>query len=244
MNLLALEFPPISHIVEWPAFSWSPDGMFAINKVVVLMFLSVALTLLIFGLAASKAQLVPTGIQSIAESSVEFVRDQIVMQTMGEHGLHKKWVMPLLMALFWFILFNNVWGIIPVAQMPVNARMAMPALLALVVWVVYNTVGSPYFEAGCKAMAVKGRQIFIATIDRAVPFDIFQFYRGRHAFFGIDSLALGAAECAATLRALAPGFESGALKPFPVGKSYEPARAHEAYRAVLQGARERIVLTP
>jgi F-type H+-transporting ATPase subunit a len=141
VKLLALEFPPISHIVEWPAFGWSPEGIFAINKVVFLGFLSVALTLLIFGIAASKAQLVPTGVQSVAELSVEFVRDQVVLQTMGEEGLHKKWVMPLLMALFWFILFNNVWGIIPAAQMPVNARMAMPAFLALLVWVVYNVAG-------------------------------------------------------------------------------------------------------
>jgi NADPH:quinone reductase-like Zn-dependent oxidoreductase len=110
--------------------------------------------------------------------------------------------------------------------------------------IVYNTVGSPYFEAGCKAMATKGRQIFIATIDRAVPFDIFQFYRGRHAFFGIDSLALGAADCAAILKALTPGFESGALKPFPVAEPYPLARAYDAYRAVLGGARERIVLMP
>lgn len=141
MSILALEFPPISHIVEWPAFGWSPDGAFAVNKVVLLTFLSVALTLLIFGIAASRAQLVPTGVQSVAEMSVDFVRDQVVLQTMGEEGLHKKWVMPLLMALFWFILFNNVWGIIPFAQMPVNARMAMPAFLALLVWVVYNVAG-------------------------------------------------------------------------------------------------------
>ena len=141
MSILALEFPPIGHIVEWPDFGWSPDGMFAVNKVVFLMFLSVALTLLIFGLAASRAQLVPTGIQTVAEASVEFVRDQIVMQTMGEEGLHKKWIMPLLMTLFWFILFNNVWGIIPVAQMPVNARMALPAALSLLVYVIFNATG-------------------------------------------------------------------------------------------------------
>lgn len=141
MNILALEFPPISHLVEWPAFGWSPDGMFAVNKVVFLTFLSVAITLAIFLIAGSKAQLVPTGIQNLAEISVEFVRDQIILQVMGEEALHKKWVMPLLMSLFWFILLNNVWGIVPVAQMPVNARMAMPIFLGLLVWVVYNVAG-------------------------------------------------------------------------------------------------------
>lgn len=110
--------------------------------------------------------------------------------------------------------------------------------------IVYNTVGSPYFEAGCKAMAVLGRQIFISTIERAVPFDIFAFYRGRHAFFGVDTLALDATETAEILGQLTPGFESGALKPFPVGETYPLERAKDAYRVVLAGARERVTLVP
>ncbi len=141
MNLLiALDFPPISHLVEWPAFG-DATGPFALNKVGLLTILSVVITLVIFFIAGSKAQLVPTGVQNIAEASVDFVQDQIVLQTMGEEGLHKKWVMPYLLTLFWFILMNNAWEVVPVAQMPVNARMAMPALLAGIVWVTYNVVG-------------------------------------------------------------------------------------------------------
>jgi hypothetical protein len=82
--------------------------------------------------------------------------------------------------------------------------------------IVYNTVGSPYFEAANRAMAIKGRQIFFSTIDRVVPFDIFAFYRGRHRFVDIDTLALDSADGAAVLDALRPGFERGALRPFPV----------------------------
>ncbi|HEY0526640.1 MAG TPA: zinc-binding alcohol dehydrogenase family protein [Stellaceae bacterium] len=112
--------------------------------------------------------------------------------------------------------------------------------------IVYNTVGSPYFEQANKAMAIKGRQIFISTIDRAVPFDIFQFYRGRHAFFGIDTLALDSGDGAEILDALKPGFESGKLKPFPVldGSVYPLEAVKDAYKAVLKGARDRVVLRP
>jgi NADPH2:quinone reductase len=112
--------------------------------------------------------------------------------------------------------------------------------------IVYNTVGSPYFEAACKAMAVRGRQIFISTIERAVPFDIFAFYRGRHRFVGIDTLVLDSGECAAILDALKPGFESGRLRPFPVRDDhcFPLADAAAAYRAVLKGSTERVVLTP
>jgi NADPH:quinone reductase-like Zn-dependent oxidoreductase len=112
--------------------------------------------------------------------------------------------------------------------------------------IVYNTVGSPYFEQANAAMAVGARQIFISTIDRAVPFDIFAFYRGQHTYAGIDTLALDSHACARILDALAPGFEDGSLQPFPVQPDmvYGLEDAAAAYRAVLQGARERVVLEP
>ena len=110
--------------------------------------------------------------------------------------------------------------------------------------IVYNTVGSPYFAAANAALALRGRQVFIATLDRAVPFDIFRFYRGQHSFYGIDTLTLDGAACATVLDALAPGFESGTLRPFAVGTTVPLGRAKDAYRAVLEGARDRVVLSP
>lgn len=112
--------------------------------------------------------------------------------------------------------------------------------------IVYNTVGSPYFAAANASMAVGARQIFISTIDRSVPFDIFAFYRGQHTFVGIDSLALDGAACALILDALAPAFESGTLRPFPIEDDhvFSIERAQEAYAQVLSGARERVLLVP
>jgi NADPH:quinone reductase-like Zn-dependent oxidoreductase len=112
--------------------------------------------------------------------------------------------------------------------------------------IVYNTVGSPYFAAANQAMAPGGRQILISTQERAVPFNIFTFYRGRHTFVGVDSLALDSRASAAVLRNLLPGFASGQLKPFEIQDTacYPLAQATAAYRAVLAGARDRIVLRP
>ena len=111
---------------------------------------------------------------------------------------------------------------------------------------VYNIPGSPYFEAANKALAKLGRQMFISTLDRAVPFDIFAFYRGRHRFVGVDSLALTTAECGDVLDALRPGFEDGTLRPFGFASRavYPLAEAGEAYRAVLGGEPGRVVLDP
>ena len=112
--------------------------------------------------------------------------------------------------------------------------------------VIYNTVGSPYFAEANASLAKRGTQVFIATIDRAVPFDIFTFYRGMHTYAGIDTLAIPAVECAPVFDALRPGFEDGTLKPFAVRPSglFPLERAVEAYRQVLAGSPERIAFIP
>ncbi|WP_398478408.1 zinc-binding alcohol dehydrogenase family protein [Tardiphaga sp.] len=112
--------------------------------------------------------------------------------------------------------------------------------------IVYNTVGEPYYDAGTKSLALLGRQIFIASVKQPVAFDIFAFYRGRHTYVGIDTLALSSIASAEVLRDLVPGFASGALKPFPIEPNaiYPLARAAEAYAAVLGSSRDRVVFQP
>jgi NADPH:quinone reductase-like Zn-dependent oxidoreductase len=112
--------------------------------------------------------------------------------------------------------------------------------------IVFNTVGSPYFAEGCAAMAMHARQIFISTVARSVPFDIFAFYRGQHRFYGVDTLALDAVASGAMLRAMAPDFAAGRLTPFPIAPRwcFALGAARDAYRAVLAGERARIVLRP
>ena len=110
----------------------------------------------------------------------------------------------------------------------------------------FNTVGSAYFEAANRVMAKGATQVFIATSERAVPFDIFAFYRGMHTYVGIDTLAFDCVASNERLDAMRAGFESGALQPFPVrkGSVYGLERAVEAYRRVIGGDAERIVLRP
>jgi hypothetical protein len=95
-------------------------------------------------------------------------------------------------------------------------------------------------------MAKRATQIFISTVERPVPFDIFTFYRGIHTYVGVDSLALGCAEAAEHMEGLRAGFESGALQPFPIeaGAVYPLAEALDAYRTVIGGSDQRVVLKP
>ena len=94
---------------------------------------------MIYLIAARRDPMVaPTGVRNLAETGVEFIEDQIVMQTMGREGL--PWT-PFLLSIFIFVYLCNVPGIIPIIYMPATARMAIPLFLAVIVWLTYNTVG-------------------------------------------------------------------------------------------------------
>jgi NADPH:quinone reductase-like Zn-dependent oxidoreductase len=112
--------------------------------------------------------------------------------------------------------------------------------------IVFNTVGDPYFQAANKSLAVRGRQILIAAIERVVPFNILEFYRGQHAYFGVDTLALSSIATGAVLRELGPGFASGHLKPFPIRQDaiYPLEHAKRAFVAVAGSSRDRVILRP
>jgi F-type H+-transporting ATPase subunit a len=135
-----LHFPSIGELVNWPAF-FGEGTFYAFNKIALICLAATFFTLLLFFIAGSRGALVPRGVQNIVESSVDFIRDGIVLQTMGEEGLHKKWIMPFLTSLFWFILFCNIAGVIPPISMPASARMAIPLFLSLLVYLIFNVVG-------------------------------------------------------------------------------------------------------
>jgi NADPH2:quinone reductase len=112
--------------------------------------------------------------------------------------------------------------------------------------IVFNVVGSPFFDIANKSMAKGARQIFISTFDRAVDFDIFTFFRGRHKYIGIDSLGLDSTHGARIFDILKPSFVSGRLKPFPINPAaiYGLQDAATAYASVLRSTSDRVILRP
>jgi NADPH:quinone reductase-like Zn-dependent oxidoreductase len=112
--------------------------------------------------------------------------------------------------------------------------------------IVFNTVGDPYFQAAHKSLALRGRQILIAAIDRIVQFNILEFYRGQHTYVGIDTLGLSSVATGSVLRELAPGFAGGHLKPFPINPAsvFPLEDARRAFVAVAGSSRDRVILKP
>ena len=138
MNVLALDFTPITHLFEWPDILFN-GTWYAVNKTSLIYLAAVVITAAIFLSAGrKKTSLVPVGVQHVAEAGVNFIEESVVMETIGPEG--KKY-MPFLTTMFFFILFSNIFEVIPGIQFPANSRMAVPITLALVVWLIYNFVG-------------------------------------------------------------------------------------------------------
>jgi F-type H+-transporting ATPase subunit a len=88
---------------------------FSITKTIVGLFGAAAIGLLLFlSLARSYKKTGishPKGIQSFLEPIILFVRDDIAISNIGEHKYEK--YMPYLLTVFFFILINNIMGLIP-----------------------------------------------------------------------------------------------------------------------------------
>jgi F-type H+-transporting ATPase subunit a len=127
----------VFHLFLWEpiAFEGTP---FAINRVVLLMFLAAAITIGFFLLGARKKALVPKGIQFVAEEGYMFVRNKIAIDVIGPEGVKYA---PFLATLFFFIFFLNLLEIVPGVSFPVTSRLALPAIMAIITYVVFNVVG-------------------------------------------------------------------------------------------------------
>lgn len=135
--IFGLEFPPIDDIVKWP--DWFAKGTaFGFNKVALIYVIALVAPALFFFLAGRQKGYVPSGVRNAAEAVIGFVEKQIVLPTMGHEGAP---FVPLIVTLFSFIFVANIFEVIPAFQMPGNARMAAPLVLALTVWVIFIVVG-------------------------------------------------------------------------------------------------------
>ena len=108
-------------------------------KAALLVVISVVIVAGFFFLSTRKRALVPSRLQFASEGLYSFVRDGIGRDVIGAKDVQP--FVPLLVALFTFILVNNLFGVTPFVAFPPMAHIAYPLVLAVIVLFVYNYVG-------------------------------------------------------------------------------------------------------
>jgi F-type H+-transporting ATPase subunit a len=118
-----------------PLYDGAPGWL---NKYLLLAVVSVIVVLAFWLLMSRNQKLVPSKGQFIGETAYFFIRNGIARDMIG-HDFRR--YLPFLIALFSFVLVNNLWGIFPLTLLPTTSHVGWPYGLAAMVWLLYNGVG-------------------------------------------------------------------------------------------------------
>jgi F-type H+-transporting ATPase subunit a len=108
------------------------------NRIFTMVIFTAVVVGAFFFFAFRNPKLVPGKLQYAGEVVYDFIREGVAREVMGPAGLK---FAPYLCTLFCFIFVNNIFEILPLAQVPVNSRIAFPLVLALISYGIYNWVG-------------------------------------------------------------------------------------------------------
>jgi F-type H+-transporting ATPase subunit a len=143
----ALDFEPLGtiNLPRWEPIHLGPLTLdISPTKHVVFMVLAAVLVFLVMKLAGNalerqrKTGKAPTGFAGVVEAAVLWVRNDIAIANIG-HGGEK--FAPLIITLFFFILFANLLGLMPWGSSP-TGNLAVTAALALIVFLVIEIAGA------------------------------------------------------------------------------------------------------
>ena len=121
----------------------------SITKHVAIMWVASILLITMMLKAFRKPKDVPSGLANFFEAIVFFLRDEVVIPIMGEHG--KKYL-PFLLTIFFFILFCNLLGLIPYSatatgNISVTAGLAICSFLVMLGAGIANNGFFGYFKS-------------------------------------------------------------------------------------------------
>ena len=122
----------------FPKAALFADTAFRMTRINLIGILMTIVVMVFFTLAFRKPQFVPRGMQNAGEVALNFVRINIVEEVLGKHG---KAYEGYLSALFFMVLAFNVTGFVPGLQIAGTSVVAIPMLLAIVSWIVFNASG-------------------------------------------------------------------------------------------------------
>ena len=120
---------------------------FSLTRNVVQMFIALIVLVLLMTSVAKRYKegqgvtRAPKGFQNAVEPVITFVRDEVAKPNLG----HKyKRFMPFLLTVFFFILINNIFGLIP-GSANVTGNIAFTAVLGVIAFIVVNVNGNKHY---------------------------------------------------------------------------------------------------
>ncbi len=146
-NLLAMaddEFHPPSIWEFFPDAIFTAPGLLfgqdlSITRITLIQFFATALLVVLFLLGTRRLTLVPGRFQSVVEMGFDFVRKSIAHDLLGRKDGDR--FLPILMTIFFMVLFMNIMGIVPGINLAGTSVIAVPLLLAAVSYFTFIYAG-------------------------------------------------------------------------------------------------------
>lgn len=144
-DYLEVPFWNANHIFDGkiPLPQFAPFDLFgitvdlSISRHIFMMWVASLMLIVSLGLSFRRSGLVPSGLANFFEALVVFIRDEVVVPIMGDHG---KVYLPYLLTIFFFILFCNLLGLVPYSA-TATGNVNVTAALALLTFVITQGAG-------------------------------------------------------------------------------------------------------
>lgn len=125
-------------------YTWAPTWKIgsidlSLTNAVLNIFLAGGLVVLLFWIASSKPSIVPGRIQSLAEIGMDYVKREIVYRVMSPAD-GQVWG-PFIASIFFFILFMNAIGLIPIIGFTPTSNIYLTAALSIMVYLIAVIIG-------------------------------------------------------------------------------------------------------
>jgi F-type H+-transporting ATPase subunit a len=126
----------VNELFEFPTIFTIGGLEFGRTEILMVFAALVTVSMLYFGFRGQR--LVPTKFGAAMEGVVGFVRDGIGRDVIGPESSK---YFPYLLAMFSFLLVGNLFEVTPLINFPITSRMAIPAFLSLVTYLIFMFMG-------------------------------------------------------------------------------------------------------
>ncbi|MBY4569571.1 ATP synthase F0 subunit A [Gordonia sihwensis] len=140
---LAAEFHAPSLDDFYPPMLFGEDTWWGMDRLMLIRVVVAVLVAAFFALALRSPKIVPSGLQNVGESFIDWVRINIAEEILGKQNGRK--FLPIIASIFFATIFLNLTSIIPFLNISTNARIGMPLVMAAVAYITYCWVGIAKF---------------------------------------------------------------------------------------------------
>jgi F-type H+-transporting ATPase subunit a len=124
---------------QWNEHGYASGLNVILTKASVLLILGAVVSYVFLATTSRRGRVVPTKGQFLGEQAYSFIRNGIAQDIIGAKN-YRRYV-PLLVSLFFFVLFNNLFGIVPFLSFAPFSKVNFAYGLAALVWIIFNGVG-------------------------------------------------------------------------------------------------------